>query len=568
MKILGISAYYHDSAAALLVDGTLVAAAQEERFSRRKHDDSFPAQATLFCLKQAGQDISEIDAVVFFEKPFLKFERILVSQIASFPRSFPMFMRTMPHWLRHKLNMRHLLRREMKDTVGSAPSQILFAEHHLCHAALAHCTAPNDRNAVLVADAVGEWATTSIMQAKGDSLIPLREQRFPDSIGLFYSSVTQFLGFRVNSDEYKVMGLAPYGDALSPQTRRFTEIIRRQLLKVCDGFPCMNLKYFAFQYGDRMIRASRWERLFGFPMRKHGEGIRQCHSNLALAAQRVTEEMLLSLANRACEAADTQSLALCGGVALNCAANGLLLTANPNREIYVPFAPGDCGCAIGAALVAQMHFAPGTQYHLSPYTGPEFSDSEIEETLRSASLHYIRLPDNDTLCRQTASLIAQGMIIGWFQGRMEFGPRALGNRCILADARRPQMKDAVNARIKFREPFRPFAPSVLQEYAPSLFEGCMRSPYMMLTFPAVTDTLPAVTHVDGTSRVQTVSLADNPLYYRLLKAFYELTGCPAVLNTSFNVMGEPMVCTPADAVHTFKKSGLHYLIIGHFIVKK
>lgn len=568
MNILGISAYYHDSSAALLIDDTIVAAAQEERFTRIKHDNRFPANACKYCLDEVGLTIDEIDAVVFYEKPFTKFERILVSSIASFPKSLRMFLKIMPIWLKEKLNMRRLVSRELNAIFGNRPKQIKFIEHHLCHAAFAYSASGYDNADILIVDAVGEWATTSIMRADGAKIEVLTEQRFPDSIGLLYSSVTQFLGFKVNSDEYKVMGLAPYGEKDSLQTQKYIKLIKDKIILNDSTFPQLNLSYFSFQYGDRMIREKKWEQLFGIPMRQPTDELEQSHKNLALAIQIVTEDLLQGILEYLKANRGSDSLCICGGVALNCAANGAMLSKGIYSNISVPFAPGDCGCSIGAALAYSILINSKTKYQISPYLGPEYPDNEIEKYLIESDLNYSICDDEQDLCCCTARLIADGYIIGWFQGRMELGPRALGNRSILADARNPEMKDMVNSRIKYREAFRPFAPSVMEEYADSYFAGCIKSPYMMFTYPVTTKILPATTHIDETARVQTVSESDNPKYHELLKTFKALTGCPAILNTSFNVMGEPIVCTPSDAIATFKKCGLDYLVIGNFIVKK
>lgn len=568
MKILGISAYYHDSSAALLVDNTVVAAAQEERFTRVKHDNSFPVNACRFCLQNAGFELSEIDVVVFYEKPFLKFERILVSQISSFPKSLPMFLKSTPIWLKDKLNMRRLIRKELKTIFGVAPKEIKFVEHHLSHAALAYCTSGFEKSDILVVDAVGEWATTSIIRADGKSFEIVKEQRFPDSIGMLYSAFTQFLGFKVNSDEYKVMGLAPYGIENDPQTQKYIRIIETDLLSLKDGFPILNLSYFSFTYGDSIIKRTKWERLFDLSVRKDSDEIVQAHMNLAFAIQKVTEDILSGILSSMKKESLSDNLCLCGGVALNCAANGSLLQQNAYSNIFVPFAPGDCGCSMGAALAYAMISSDNNHYHVSPYLGPEYTSDEIKQTLIDNRLNFVEVSNEKELCNHAAGLIADNKIIGWFQGRMEFGPRALGNRSILADARDPKMKEMVNSRIKFREEFRPFAPSVIAEDAAITFNECQNSPYMMFTYKVNSKVLPAITHVDNSARVQSVSFKDNPRYHALLKSFKGLTGCPVVLNTSFNVMGEPIVMSPQDAINTFNNSGLDYLIIGNFIVKK
>lgn len=568
MKILGISAYYHDSSSALLVDGTVVSAAQEERFTRVKHDSSFPGNAIKFCLDYAGLKLDDIDVVVFYEKPFLKFERILTSQIATFPKSLPMFLKTTPIWLKDKLNMRGLISKELNARFGCKPKSIKFVEHHLSHAAFAYCTSGYEDADVLVVDAVGEWSTTSIWHVRNGRFEIIKEQRFPDSIGMLYSAFTQFLGFKVNSDEYKVMGLAPYGNPNDDETQRFISLIQSEILSDEEGFALLNLSYFSYQYGDKMIKKTKWEKLFGITQRTKNDEITPSHKNLAYAIQYVIEVLLLKIVQSMRKDSNCQNLCICGGVALNCVANGLLQKERIYSNVYVPFAPGDCGCSVGAALAYDNLAENRSKYTVSPYTGPQYHDPEIAEVLNAYGLEYTCVDSFDTLCLTTAKLISEENIVGWYQGRMELGPRALGNRSILADARNPLMKDLVNSRIKFRESFRPFAPSVLEEDAESLFLNCQDSAYMMFTFPVVDNSIPAVTHVDGTARVQTVSKKDNELYYKLLKSFKALTGCPALLNTSFNVMGEPIVCTPEDAVKTFKKCGLDYLIIGSFIVKK
>lgn len=569
MNILGISAYYHDSSAALMVNGEVVAAAQEERFSRIKHDNSFPVQACRYCLEEANITLEDIDAVVFYEKPFLKFERLLVSQIVSFPKSLPMFLRTMPIWLKDKLNMRKCIRKALKREFGINPKEIKFVELHLAHAAFAYGSSGYEKSDILVVDAVGEWATTSIMRGSKNGIEVISEQRFPDSIGLLYSAFTQFLGFMVNSDEYKVMGLAPYGNTDDEQLQEFIRLIKSEIVDIKpDGTITLNLDYFRFHCGDRMINVRKWEQLFGMPQRNANNEITQSHMNLALATQTVTEEILLNLIKTMKQESDNDSLCICGGVALNCAANGTMQSTSIYKNLFVPFAPGDCGCAIGAAMAYDMLTSNRRQYQVSPYLGPEFINSDIEQELMSQSFEYERIECQDELCAKVASLIAQGKIIGWFQGRMELGPRALGNRSILADACRPEMKDAVNARIKFREAFRPFAPSVMEEHASEIFETNQASPFMMFTYQAKDGSVPAVTHKDGSARIQTVSSAENPMFYKLLAEFYHQTGCPAILNTSFNVMGEPIVCSPHDALTTFKNSGLDYVVIGNLVIKK
>lgn len=570
MKILGISAYYHDSSAALLIDDTIFAAAQEERFTRVKHDNSFPVNACRFCLDFAAIKLDDIDVVVFYEKPFLKYERILESQITTFPSSFKMFLKNTPIWLKEKINMRKLIGKELRKAFGIKPKNIKFVEHHLSHAAFAYVASGFNEADIMVVDAVGEWATTSLMKAQENRFEVFKEQRFPDSIGLLYSAFTQFLGFTVNSDEYKVMGLASYGNADDIETSHYIDLIKNRIISKLDNdFPILNLDYFSYQYGDKMIRANRWEKLFGLKARKQFGEITQSHKNLAFAIQSVTEEILTNLVVSLRKETSSDNLCICGGVALNCVANGRLLAQSLYKNIYVPFAPGDCGCSIGAALAYDILSKDKKHtYIISPYLGPSYSRREILSVLESERLKYKEVQSDSELCLAVAKLIADGYIIGWFQDRMEMGPRALGNRSILADARDASMKDKINSRIKFREGFRPFAPSVKAGMSSTLFEGCDNSPFMMFTYNVIGDSIPAVTHIDRTARVQTVSETDNPLYYKLLSAFETITGCPAFLNTSFNVMGDPIVCTPQDAINTFKKCGLNYLVIGNFIVNR
>lgn len=461
--------------------------------------------------------------------------------------------------------MRRTITKQLEKAFGVKPTKICFVEHHLSHAAFAYCASRFYEADILVIDAVGEWATTSIMKAKNNKIEVISEQRYPDSIGFLYSAATQFLGFNVNSDEYKVMGLAPYGE-LSSETKHYIKLIKENLVKIADsGRITLNLDYFSFHYGDKMIRQKKWETLFGIKQRIPFSEISQSHKNLALAFQTITEEIILNLAKGH---KTSNNLCLCGGVALNCSVNGTLLKSGIYDNVHVPFAPGDCGCSIGAALAYSLLCEDTRIGAVSPYLGPMFTNLEIENTIISSGLSYNEFKTEVDLCEYSAKLIDEGNIIGWFQGRMELGPRALGNRSILADARNPKMKEIVNSRIKFRESFRPFAPTVLEEYAQQFFDCKNNSPYMMFTYDVAATDMPSVTHVDSTARIQTVSQKDNQLYYLLLKHFHALTGCPVVLNTSFNVMGEPIVCTPNDALKTFLNSGLDYLVIGHFIVKK
>lgn len=570
MKILGISAYFHDSSAALVVDGCVIAAAQEERFTRIKHDNSFPANACKFCLEYAGITLADIDVVVFYEKPFLKFERILRSQIVSAPKSFATFIKSMPIWLHDKLNMRRTIRLELKNVFGSCQNSIKFVEHHLSHAALAFYSSGYENADIIVIDAVGESATTSLWSANKDCITIHEEMHFPNSIGMLYSGFTEFLGFKVNSDEYKVMGLAPYGNANKSKTERYIQLIKNNIVQIHpDGSFELNLKYFQFQYGFHTINRQKFEALFGIKQREQSDPISEEYECIAQAIQLVTTELIKNVVTRLRSDNHSNNLCICGGVALNCAINGILNAQHIYSNIHVPFAPGDCGCSIGAAIAYAKLNGETIETVSTPYLGTAFSNDEVLPILDDSGLQFTRFEDN-ALCEKVAQLIASGSIIGWFQGRMEVGPRALGNRSILANPQIPEMKDKINSCIKFREAFRPFAPSVMKEYPSEYFADCTNSPYMMTTYKVrdgVND-VPAITHIDRTARVQTVSQKDNELYYQLIREFYNLTGCPMLLNTSFNVMGEPIVCTPADAIKTFKNSGLNYVVIGNYLISK
>lgn len=570
MVILGISAYYHDSAAALLVDGKVVAAACEERFSRKKHDKGFPKQAVSFCVEEANISHEEIDYVVFYEKPLLKFERILTTHIRYAPKSFKAFTKAIPIWLKERLNMKRTITKELRKLWSDHKRwDIRFVEHHFSHAAMAYYTSAFEDTAILVVDAVGESATTSILKGEHDKIILVKQQVFPHSIGLLYSAFTYFLGFKVNSDEYKVMGLAPYGKLDNEETRHFITIIENKLVKISpDGSIILNDKYFTFMYRLKMIDEHIWENLFGLAKRQPNEEISQSHKNLAAAIQHITEKIFLLLARHVKEITHSNRLCISGGCALNCAAMGKIQEQRLFEDVFVPFAPGDDGGAIGAALyLAALMDEPCVQ-KVSPYLGTHYTDVEIEQALTHEGLSY-HFYEEESLYGEVANLLNKGNIISWYQGRMEFGPRALGNRSILADPRDATMKDKVNARVKFREAFRPFAPVVLEEDATSWFMGeC--SPYMMLTTTVKkgNQKIPAITHVDGSARAQVVGESDNPRLYYLLTAFKELTDCPILLNTSFNVMGEPIVCSPQDAIRTFLNCGLDVLVMGNYVIKK
>ncbi len=569
MIILGISAYYHDSAAALVKDGVVIAAAEEERFNRIKHYNGFPVLACKFCLDYAGIKLEDVDKVVFYEKPFVKFERIIRTHINYAPRGLRTFLSAMPIWLKEKLNMRNTIQKELKQAFGMKFRDIEFCSHHLSHAALACSISPFENCAVLVIDAVGEEATTSIFKVSNGEYHLLQSIPFPHSLGLLYSAVTYYLGFKVNSDEYKAMGLAPYGDKRSPEYEKIKRIITTELVEVReDGSIKLNDHHFTYMYGDKMVSDSDWQELFGFARRNKGDALLSRHKNMALAIQDVTEQIILNMAAHARQITGEENLCVVGGCALNCAAIGKLKLASTPNSIFVPYAPGDDGAALGCALYASG--GAKCKDNRSPFLGPEYSDVEVEAAIADNSLASEQVKDFHRLCELIAQEIANGKIVGWFQGRMEFGPRALGNRSILADPRNPKMKDMVNARIKFREAFRPFAPAVIERYAADVFDHMERSPYMSTTFNLVEGVsgYPAITHVDKTARIQTVSPQDNAQFYELLDAFYALTGSPLLLNTSFNVMGEPIVCSPQDAVNTFRNSGIDILVMNNHIVRK
>lgn len=569
MTVLGISAYFHDSAATLVKDGAIIAAVEEERFNRIKHYSGFPIFACKYCLEQAGMTIKDVDKVVFYEKPFLKFERIIRTHINYAPKGLRTFLKAMPTWLKEKLNMRSTIMRELKDTFGSSPS-VEFCHHHLSHAALAYNTSPYETCAILVIDAVGENATTSIIKATRNGFEIVESQMYPHSLGLLYSVFTYYLGFRVNSDEYKVMGLAPYGDKSSEEYKTFKETIANDIVAIFDkGNIELKEHNFTFMYAERMANDNRWQRLFGIPKRKPNEPLTSTHANLALAIQDVAEEIMLKMARYAKNITGEENLCVVGGCALNCAAIGKLYLSSEQGNVYVPYAPGDDGAAIGCALIASGS-KDRKASNRAPYWGPSYSDDEVRNTLVATNLQYEYIADFKELCHIVAQELANSLIIGWFQGRMEFGARALGNRSILADPRQSYMKDKVNAMIKFREAFRPFAPAVIAEHANDIFECDVESPYMSTTFKLKQKQkeYPAITHVDNTSRIQTVSSLLNDKFYELLNVFYELTGCPLVLNTSFNVMGEPIVCSPSDAIRTFTESGIDILVMNNFIIRK
>jgi carbamoyltransferase len=600
--ILGISAYYHDSAAVLLAGNEIVAAAHEERFSRRKHDARFPTHAVRYVLNEGGLDIADLQAVAFYDKPYLKFERLLETYHAYAPRGLQSFLSAMPVWIKEKLFMRRTLWEGLHEAVGRKTDRkppLLFPEHHLSHAASAFYPSPFADAAILTIDGVGEWSTTTIGEGRGSQIRILRELHFPHSIGLLYSAFTYYCGFRVNSGEYKLMGLAPYGNRSGERYRRYRGIILNDLLKVHDdGSIDLNLDYFEFPAGLRMCDDLRWERLFGVPRREMETEISAAYTDMAAAIQDVTEEIVLRLALTSREITGSKNLVLAGGVALNCVANGKLLAEGLFDGLWIQPAAGDAGGALGAALAA-VHLWGGAPREINggddrmqgAYLGPRFGRRDVRRLIRKYDADARHYPDFDVLCSITARLLADGHIVGWFQGRMELGPRALGNRSILGDPRHADMQKRLNLKIKFREGFRPFAPSVLAEDAGTYFGLNESSPYMLLTAPVVPElrnptpandetrplferlyhlrsTIPAVTHVDFSARVQTVHRHTNQRYWKLIRAFKSLTGIGLVVNTSFNVRGEPIVCDPEDAYRCFMSTDMDYLVIGDFLFEK
>ena len=586
MKILGISCYYHDAAACLMVDGAVIAAASEERFSRIKQDSEFPEQAIAYCLDKGGIRAADLDYVAFYDKPFLKFERILETYIAGAPKGLPSFIKALPLWLKKKLFIPKLIEESLQDFSGT----MLFPEHHESHAASAFYPSPYESAAFLTIDGVGEWATTSFGLGEGNSFKILGEIHFPHSLGLLYSAFTYYTGFKVNSGEYKVMGLAPYGEPRYVQT-----ILDHVIDLKDDGSFRLDQQYFDYCSGLRMTSA-KFHDLFGGPPREPESELSQRDMDLARSVQVVCEEVMLRMAEHVRVTTGQKQLCLAGGVALNCVGNGRILRESKYDDIWIQPAAGDAGGALGAAL-AVWHDYLGNERHCEPrgtqrgsYLGPDFDAADISRRLEAFGAKYEKL-DRQAIAGRVAQLIADGKVIGWFQGRMEFGPRALGSRSIIGDARSEKMQSIMNLKIKYRESFRPFAPSVLYDEVSDYFELDRESPYMLLVAPvkeehrqAMSDeqqslfgidklnvkrsTIPAITHVDYSARVQTVHPDDNPLYYEMISAFRDLTGCPVIINTSFNVRGEPIVCTPEDAYTCFMRTEMDYLIAGPYLLAK
>ena len=597
MRILGISAFYHDSAAALIEDGNIIAAAQEERFTRKKHDPAFPKEALTYCLKEAGLTLSEVDHIVFFEKPFIKFERLLETYLASAPAGFQSFKMAIPVWIKDKLfqkgNLIELLEEFENANEGTSDieEKLLFAEHHQSHAASAFFPSPFDEAIILTMDGVGEWATASVAIGKGNELTTVKEIQFPHSLGLLYSAMTYYTGFRVNSGEYKVMGLAPYGEP------KYVDLIKNNLIDIKeDGSFWLDQSYFNYATGLTMT-SSKFHDLFGAPPRTSEDKITQREMDLAASVQVVTEEIMLKMTESLAKEYGIKNICLAGGVALNCVANGKVIRAGSFDNVWVQPAAGDAGGALGAALAAYYvekkqprTVGANMDAMKGSYLGPNYEQSDIEERLSKAGAVFEVFTD-ETVMFETAKCLEQGHAVGWFQGRMEFGPRALGGRSILGDPRNPEMQKTLNLKIKYRESFRPFAPSIISDEVSNYFEHEGTSPYMLVVAPVKEEhrkdtskedeglfgieklniprsTIPAITHVDYSARIQTVHEETNPRYHALISAFKEQTGCPIVVNTSFNVRGEPIVNTPEDAFHCFMGTEMDTLVVGNCLLRK
>jgi len=567
MYSLGISCYYHDSAAAILKDGHVVAAVEEERFSRKKFDDGFPRMAIDWCLKEAGITPEQINSVAFYDKPVLKFERLLDNYIAVAPRGLYSFLNVIPKWLHKRLWIKEEIKKHMRGYQGN----IIFPEHHMSHAAHTFFTSPFDEAAILTVDGVGEWSTTSFGSAENTSIKLTNDIRWPHSIGMFYSAFTYFLGFKVNEGEYKLMGLSAYGKP------KYYDLILNEILDVKnDGSLHLNLKYFAFTY-DKVMTNQKFAELFGIPRREENVKAEQIHYDIAASAQKVLEDIMLKMVNHVHKKTGMKNLCLGGGVALNGVANYRILKEGPFESVHIPPSPGDGGSAIGCAqylyyihkkqrrIIVQDH---AKRIQENVYVGPSFSNDEIKSFLEENNIDYEYLT-REQLLQTTAKLISEQNVVGWYQGKIEWGPRALGNRSILADPRDSKMKDILNEKIKHRELFRPFAPSILEEYASEYFDLTIPSPYMLFVAKVKKpDKIPAVTHVDGTGRLQTVSREANPLYYDLINDFYKITGVPVVVNTSMNVRGEPIVNTPEQAYAMIIKTEMDYIMMGNYMIQR
>ena len=593
MKILGLSAFYHDSAACLVIDGNIVAAAQEERFTRKKHDSGFPTQAVAYCLAEAGIVAADLDYVVFYDKPFLKFERLLETYLAFAPRGFKSFVTSLPVWLKDKLFQKTMIAKVLNEQFGGDidwTTRLLFSEHHLSHAASAFFPSPFEDAAVLTMDGVGEWTTTSLAIGRGNQLAVHKEIQFPHSLGLLYSAITYYTGFKVNSGEYKVMGLAPYGEP------KYADLIKDNLIDIKeDGSFHLDMSYFNYCTGLTMTN-ERFDTLFGGPRRAAESQLTQREMDLAASVQAVTEEVVIKLATGIRKSTGLRNLCLAGGVALNCVANGKLLRKNIFDNIWIQPAAGDAGGAVGAALAA-YHMMLNQPRTVNPadsmkggYLGPEYSQADIEQRLTKAGAVFTSVSDTEMITL-TAQALAEGKAVGWHQGRMEFGPRALGGRSIIADPRSEAVQKQLNLKVKYRESFRPFAPSVLREDVSEWFDIQSDSPYMLLVadvakskqLPMTSEQeklfgieklnvprsqIPAITHVDYSARIQTVHEHTNPKYFDLITKFKEMTGCPVLVNTSFNVRGEPIVCTPEDSFNCLMGTEIEFLVVGNAIMRK
>ena len=601
LKILGISCFYHDSAASIVVDGKIIAATQEERFTRDKHTSDFPVESIKYCLEESGFTIDELDAIVFYDKPLLKFERLLETYYAFAPKGIVSFLKSIPVWLNEKMFLKKLIYDGLKK-VGPYDKKnviLLFPEHHLSHAASTFFTSPYDESAILTIDGVGEWCTASIGFGKGNSIKLEKELNFPHSVGLLYSAFTYYLGFTVNSGEYKLMGLAPYGNIESEQTKDYINKIKTYLVDIKDdGSIWLDQSYFNYATGLRMAKDSKWEELFGFPRREDENDLQQHHCNLAIAIQNVTEEIVIKMAKEAKRITGSRNLCMAGGVALNCVANGKLIKENIFENVYITPASGDAGGALGAALIGyyiyfeQNRVVDGVNDSLEgSYLGPSYSDKEIELMTKKTKAIFHRYDNFSAITSIVAKDIAEGKVVGWFQDRMEFGPRALGNRSIVGDARNPEMQKKMNLKIKYREGFRPFAPSVLAEDANQYFDLEVDSPYMLIVAPVVEarrkilpvnyndltlwerlyterSDIQSITHLDFSARVQCVHKNTNPKYHELLTEFKKLTDYSLLVNTSFNVRGEPIVCTPYDAYRCFMSTEMDVLVINNYVFNK
>jgi carbamoyltransferase len=596
--ILGISAYYHDSAAAILIDGEILAAAQEERFTRKKHDSSFPENACKYVLQEAGLDYKDLSAVSFYDKPYLKFERLLETYHAFSPRGLRSFVSAMPVWIKEKLFMKKMLKEELAK-LGDGSIPIYFPEHHLSHAASAFFPSPFEDAAILTIDGVGEWATTTIGHGNGNSITIIKELHFPHSLGLLYSAFTYYTGFRVNSGEYKLMGLAPYGNPESMQTKAFKKKIINELIDIRDdGSLLLNMEYFDFATGLKMTNDKKWRELFAIPPREQESEISTDYTNMALAIQQITEDIVFKLSTTAKKSTNSRYLVMAGGVALNSVASGKLLNKRIFDDIWIQPAAGDAGGSLGAAYTV-WHTGMGKKRKVKSnpdsmqgsYLGPEYNSKDVLKVINKYGAQYDHYEDFNKLSRVVAMFLSEGKVVGWFQGRMEYGPRALGNRSILGDARSPEMQKKMNLKIKYREGFRPFAPSVLEEDIPAYFDLDRPSPYMLLVVPVkeerrnklpdgfdqwplyerlyyLRSDIQAITHIDYSARLQSVNKKTNPRYWQLINDFKHQTGYGIIVNTSFNVRGEPIVCTPDDAYRCFMRTEMDYLVLGHYLFDK